>query len=99
MAAYARSLMPAPEGAWLLEEASTSTRENALYSLEMLRYGTLCRCVMQRLVNNPCNRPLGACNIVVATNPFHQLRSWLTFRCAAKQLGMSCAQVGCGLVL
>ena len=41
MAAYAQSLMPAPvhEGAWLLEEASTSTRENAMFSLEMLRCG------------------------------------------------------------
>lgn len=43
MAEYARSLMqrPVEEGAWLLEEASTSTRENALYSLDMLRYAAV----------------------------------------------------------
>lgn len=39
MAAYAASQMPEPqkEGMWILEEASTSTRENAIYSFKLLR--------------------------------------------------------------
>lgn len=38
MEAYAAELAARPrEGKWLLEEESTSTRENALFSLEMAR--------------------------------------------------------------
>lgn len=33
------------------------------------------------------------CRIVITTNPFHQLRSLLTFRCAAKQLDIPCADI------
>eukprot|EP00884_Botryococcus_braunii_P004534 jgi/Botrbrau1/14081/Bobra.182_3s0028.1 len=65
-----------PQGQWLLEEASRSTRENAVFSLRMAA-------------------DQGWSKIVVATSTFHQLRSFLTFRCAARDpsLGGAILQV------
>lgn len=77
MAAYGEQLLPRREGeeegkarpqpsSWLLEEDSTSTRTNAVFSLRIAA-------------------ARGWRGVAVATNPFHQLRALLTFRCAAQQ--------------
>ncbi|KAK9823018.1 hypothetical protein WJX81_007764 [Elliptochloris bilobata] len=58
--------------AWFLEDASTSTRENAVLSLD----------VAQQHVVPELDRWRTA---VVVTSRFHQLRSYLTFRCALRQ--------------
>lgn len=67
---------------WSLEELSTSTRTNAIYSLRVMR---------QLQDGQPLqhhNRSKQIISVVLITNPFHQLRSYFTFRKAAKQAGM-----------
>jgi uncharacterized SAM-binding protein YcdF (DUF218 family) len=60
----------------MLEELSTSTRTNALRSLDLLQ---------------ATGREWG--HLVVVTNPFHQLRSYWTFRRALRERGLSHVQV------
>ncbi|CAE8673137.1 unnamed protein product, partial [Polarella glacialis] len=50
----------------LLEENSTSTQTNAIFSLKLLREHT-----------DHQQTPRSLC---IATNPFHRYRSWLTFK-------------------
>merc|ERR1712130_769025 len=52
---------------WIIEDQSTSTRENALFSL--------------RIAEDHQWK-----DVVVATNPFHQLRSRWVFQCACKEI-------------
>lgn len=60
--------------AWILEEASTSTWENAVFSVRLLtERGAL---------------PRAGGALVVATSPFHGARSLATFRCALKRAGV-----------
>ena len=56
---------------WWKEEKSTSTRENAVFSLELLK---------ERLGGS-------ARSVVIVTSPFHQRRSLWTFERAAKEAG------------
>lgn len=65
-----------PPGRWLLEDQSTSTRENAVLSLKMLQ-----------------DQGVQLEILAIATNPFHQLRSYLTFQCAAEQLNTTIQEV------
>eukprot|EP00878_Enallax_costatus_P022540 GHUV01023914.1.p1 GENE.GHUV01023914.1~~GHUV01023914.1.p1 ORF type:complete len:202 (+),score=57.05 GHUV01023914.1:1282-1887(+) len=77
MMVYALTLVPEapPDGRWLLEEHSTSTRTNAVYSLQLIQQQ------QQQLSRHNSS-------IVLVTNPFHQLRSYFTFRKAAREAGM-----------
>jgi hypothetical protein len=96
--------LPFRPASWLLEELSTSTRTNALRSLEIIqahgqqkqgqRWGQ-----ERRLQGDEEEAggsggsgggdPQGAWRaVVLVTNPFHQLRSYLTFRRAMAEIGM-----------
>jgi len=68
MEAYAQTISShiQPER-WIMEDKSTSTRENALFSLKFAE-------------DHEWK------DVVVATNPFHQLRSRLVFQCACREL-------------
>lgn len=75
------------EAGWLLEERSTSTRTNALFSLAMVLAEDERNAQRQEHGGqSQQQRPPG--RIVLATNPFHQLRSYLVFRRAMAELGM-----------
>ncbi|KAF6251770.1 DUF218 domain-containing protein [Scenedesmus sp. NREL 46B-D3] len=80
---------PPPAGRWLLEEQSTSTRTNALFSLDIIRQQhqqhQQQQSQQQRQQRQQGQQPS---SVVLVTNPFHQLRSYLTFRKAAQQSGM-----------
>lgn len=80
MLSYAQTLVqePVPEGRWLLEEASTSTRTNAWFSLDII---AAAQQQQQQQQDTPA--------LLIVTSPFHQLRSYYTFRRAAEQKGLS----------
>jgi len=59
-----------PGAAVVFEETSTSTRTNAVNSLQLAA-------------------ARGWESVVVITNPFHQFRSYRTFRCAAREVPQS----------
>lgn len=75
---------------WLLEEASTSTRTNAWYSLDIVAAAQQQR--QQQQQEQQQDKPA----LLIITSPFHQLRSYYTFRRAALQKGLS-IQVCAGL--
>lgn len=76
-----------PRCRWLLEDQSTSTRTNALYSLAIIQRQQQ----QQRSIGNQAWR-----SIVLVTNPFHQWRSYHTFKRALQQMGMNVTSVGPG---
>lgn len=77
MADAARALTGADSTAWLLEHASTSTWENAVFSVRLLSdRGAL-----------PRSSPPPA--LLIATSPFHGARSLATFRCALRRAGVN----------
>ena len=65
---------PLPRGAAMLEDRSTSTRENALFSLVALAEGV--------------DGGSGVGEVVVVTSAFHQWRARRAFLRAAKQLNL-----------
>ncbi|WIA12582.1 hypothetical protein OEZ85_006239 [Tetradesmus obliquus] len=75
---------PPPAGRWLLEEKSTSTRTNALFSLAMIRQQQQ----QQQQQPGQLHTAQPPPSVVLITNPFHQLRSYFTLRKAAQQAGM-----------
>lgn len=80
---------------WLLEEASTSTRTNAWYSLDII--------IAQQQQQQPQLQQLQEHQqhaeeeqqqqpqecVLIVTSPFHQLRSYYTFKRAVQQKGLS----------
>jgi uncharacterized SAM-binding protein YcdF (DUF218 family) len=62
----------------LLEEASTSTRTNAWFSLDIIA-----------AAQQKQQQQQGTPALLIVTSPFHQLRSYYTFRRAAQQKGLS----------
>lgn len=77
-------------GRWLLEEASTSTRTNAWYSLDIIAQQQQEQ--EQQQLEGQRQQQQQEC-VLIITSPFHQLRSYYTFRRAAQQKGLS-IQVG-----
>lgn len=76
MADAARALTGTDSTAWLLEHASTSTWENAVFSVRLLSdRGAL-----------PRSSPPPA--LLIATSPFHGARALATFRCALRRAGV-----------
>lgn len=90
MEAYAEGVLGArpPAGAWLLEDRSTSTRTNALYSLAMIRERQRQR--QQAEAGGGGGGPWLL--VVLATSPFHQLRSHRVFLRAMREAGMPASQ-------
>ncbi|GAX75347.1 hypothetical protein CEUSTIGMA_g2791.t1 [Chlamydomonas eustigma] len=76
MLEYATNLlgMEPEKNKWIREEDSTSTRENALFSLKIVK-------------------SRGWSKILVVTSPFHQKRSYWTFKKAVKDSGMDPSQL------
>ena len=78
MAAAAAGVTGVAEStAWLLEEASTSTWENALFSVRLLK---------ERGALSPTASPPPP-TLLIATSPFHGARSLATFRCVLDRTG------------
>lgn len=78
-----------PPFSWVLEEASTSTWENAAESLHLLQQLLLEKQERQgrrgrEKEKGEAKRP--PLSISIATSPFHQRRALATFRCAASAL-------------
>lgn len=69
---------------WLLEEASTSTWENAVESLELLLSNRRSSSSSSSSSSSPSPSAL---SVSIATSPFHQRRALATFRCAAARRG------------
>ena len=69
---------------WLLEDESTSTRENALFTLRKLWSHPLCAGA------SPTPDPI---TIAIVTSPFHQRRSLLTFERAYRDLTAQTSEV------
>ncbi|KAI8473414.1 MAG: DUF218 domain-containing protein [Monoraphidium minutum] len=106
MEAYAVALLgaPPPPGRWLREAASTSTRTNALFSLELIRQqggggssggggggGAASEAAAAAEAEGGGSSGGGGGawhSIVLVTNPFHQARSYRVFRRAMADADM-----------
>ena len=78
----------APAEDWLLEEASTSTWENAVESLEILSHSSSLSSSSsegeeKEEKEEEEEEEKEALSVSIATSPFHQRRALATFRCAA----------------
>lgn len=76
---------PPSEGDWLLEEASTSTWENAVESLELLSNRRSSSASSSSSSSSSVSSSF--LSVSIATSPFHQRRALATFRCAAARRG------------
>ncbi len=89
--------LASPNNRWFREEASTSTRENAIYSLKMIEKKgwvifNLFKSPFAQLKNNNINHSCSwgrDSTVLLVTNLFHQRRSLWVFKRAARDLGMS----------
>eukprot|EP00879_Flechtneria_rotunda_P015661 GHRR01016383.1.p1 GENE.GHRR01016383.1~~GHRR01016383.1.p1 ORF type:complete len:250 (+),score=61.10 GHRR01016383.1:329-1078(+) len=87
---YGLTLLSKPPqvGRWLLEEASTSTRTNAVYSLHLIMLQQEHKQQQGLHTDQRLQQGRQQYTVVIITNPFHQLRSYFTFKRAAEEAGM-----------
>jgi len=73
---------------WLIEDRSISTRTNALFSLQMIQQQQQQQQGGAEEGRGKGSQPGGWHSIVLVTNPFHQLRSYHTFKHAMQEMGL-----------
>lgn len=80
-----QDLLESAEQNWILEDESTSTRENALFTLRKLWAHPLCAGA-----SPGASDPI---TVAIVTSPFHQRRSLLTFERAYRDLTAQASEV------